>query len=62
MTSRTRKRVHLALAVFFAIQVPIALMTPLQHSVPYLVFLSLYAVVGTHLAGASAELPTENDE
>ena len=59
MTPTTRKRIHLALAVFFAIQIPLALMTELKDSVPYLVFLSLWALVGTHLAGASAELPSE---
>lgn len=63
MTTKTRRRIHLGLglAVFFAVQIPLALFTGLKDSVPYLVFLSLWALVGTHLAGASAELPTDDD-
>ncbi len=61
MTPTTRKRLHLGLAIFFAIQIPVALLTDLKESVPYLVFLSQWALVGTHLAGASAELPSEEE-
>jgi hypothetical protein len=62
MTTRTRKRLHIGFAVFFAVQIPVALLTDLKNSVPYLVFLSLWALVASHLSGASAEIPTEKPE
>lgn len=42
--------VHLAFALVFLVQVPIALLTGLKSSVPYLVFLSLWALVASHWA------------
>lgn len=69
MKTETRRHVHVVLAIVFAVQVPIALaaywVTPdLFEAVwqPYLIFLSLYAIVSTHWAGASAETPTEGDD
>jgi hypothetical protein len=68
MNEKTRRRIHLWLAIFFAVQIPIAIWLQLNRPalfdrlwVQYLVFLSLYAIVSTHLAGASAETPDEED-
>lgn len=44
----------------FIVLVPVALFTGLKYSVPFLVFISLYANIVGHLAGASAETPTED--
>ena len=67
MNEKTRRRLHLGLALFFAIQVPIALfmqfMFPAIFEVvwkQYLIFLSIYAIVSTHLVGASAETPDDD--
>ena len=68
MRTTARRRLHFGLAAFFAVQIPAAIV--LQLLVPsvfavvwkqYLIFISLYAIVGTHWAGASAETPTEDD-
>ncbi len=68
MTTQTRRRLHKWLAVFFAIQVPIAIWLQFAHPSlfeqvwkTYLIFLSLYAIVSTHWAGASAETPMDDD-
>ncbi len=69
MTTKTRRRIHIGLAIFFAVQVPIAIWLQITHPalfdrlwVQYLVFLSLYAIVSTHWAGASAETPNEEEQ
>ncbi|MDP9299706.1 MAG: hypothetical protein M3P43_02240 [Actinomycetota bacterium] len=68
MKTSTRRHTHKVLAWFFLAQVPIALYA--QFFLPdlfshlwrtYLIFLSLYAVVSTHWAGAAAETPTKED-
>lgn len=68
MNTPTRRRIHLGLAVLFAVQVPAAIW--LQFANPalfevvwktYLIFLSLYAIVSTHLSGASAETPMDDE-
>lgn len=51
---------NLLLMVAFAVQIPVALLTGLKSSVPYLVFLSLWALVASHLAGALAAYAAEN--
>ena len=65
MSPTTRKRLHFGLAIFFMAQVPVAI--ALQFLIPdvfevvwktYLIFLSIYAIVSTHLGGASAEMPS----
>lgn len=61
MKTSTRKRLHIAGAVFFTLLIPVALLTTLKFSVPFLVFISLYANIVGHLSGASAETPTEED-
>lgn len=47
----TMKRAHFWLAVFFALQIPFDGIRGLRESVPYLVFLSQWALVAAHLAG-----------
>lgn len=44
-TKPTRKQFHLIRLAAWLIQIPVAILTPLQSSVPYLVFLSLAALV-----------------
>lgn len=54
---------HAITTWIFLIQIPIALVTPLKDSVPYLVFLSLWALVASHWAawqGARAEEEAAN--
>lgn len=61
MKTSTRKRLHLTGAIFFALQMPVV---PIVFHEPfqiYLTWVSQYALVSTHLAGASAETPTEED-
>lgn len=69
MKTRTRRRIHYYAAGFFAVQVPAAIW--LQHSHPalfavwwkqYLIFISLYAIVSTHVAAAAAETPLDDEE
>jgi hypothetical protein len=69
MTTTTRRRLHYYAAGFFAVQVPLAIW--LQHADPalfevwwrqYLIFISLYAIVSTHLAAAAAETPFDDEE
>jgi hypothetical protein len=68
MSTKTRRRVHIGLAVFFTMQIPVAIWLQIVNPqlfnkiwVLYLIFLSLYAIVATHWAGASAETPTEEE-
>ena len=56
------KRFHAAAAVFFAIQIPIALLTSWKDSVPYLVFLSLWALVGAHWGAWQAAHVEEKED
>jgi hypothetical protein len=46
-------------AVFWLIMIPIAVKTGLKESVPFLVFISLWALFGAHLAAFIAGLPSE---
>lgn len=61
--SDKRKIIHTTAAVFFLVQIPIALLTDLKNSVPYLVFLSLWALVASHWsAREGAEAAKEAEE
>lgn len=60
MKAHTRRNLHLVGAALFTVQLPVALLTPLKTSVPYLVAISIYANIVGHLSGASAETPTED--
>lgn len=69
MTTKTRRRIHVGLLVFFAVQIPIAIWMQVAYPAifevwwkQYLVFLSLYAIVSTHWAGASSETPMDDTE
>lgn len=66
MTTKARRWLHIGLAVFFAVQIPLAIWLQIVNPqlfdkiwVLYLIFLSLYAIVATHWAGASADTPNE---
>lgn len=45
------KTVHATLAVFWVIMVPVALLTGLKNSVPFLVGISIYALIIGHWDG-----------
>lgn len=51
---------HAVATVVFLVQIPVALLTGLKDSVPYLVFLSLWALVAAHLAGYDAARAEES--
>lgn len=56
-------RFHAAATLLFLAQIPVALLTGLQKSVPYLVFLSLWALVASHAtAWEAARLEIKQDE
>lgn len=58
MTPQTGRRVHLALMfAWLIVGTPVSLY--LRQSIPWLVFLSVYAIVVGHASGWSAERPTE---
>lgn len=68
MKTHTRRRWHLALAYVFAIgwaaMLALQIWRPATFEVVWkqvLLFISFYAVSATHIAGASAETPTEED-
>lgn len=61
MTSKLGRRVHLGLLIIWVfVGLPVSFV--LRQSVPWLVFLSVYAIVATHWAGWSAERPTEVED
>jgi hypothetical protein len=53
-------RFHMWATIFFLVQIPIALLTGLKESVPYLVFLSLWALVGAHWSAWQATRAEDN--
>lgn len=58
MTPATGRRIHLvATIVWFVVGLPVSFL--LRQSLPWLVFLSVYAIIVGHLSGWSAERPTE---
>jgi hypothetical protein len=61
MNSATMRKIHFALLVFWVFPgLPISWL--LKNSVPWVVFLSVYAIIATHWAGWSAERPVEIEE
>lgn len=50
------------LGAVFAVMIPVALVTGLKRSVPFLVFLSLWALVAAHWSGALAALAARRAE
>lgn len=58
MSSSVGRKIHLALMSLWIVPgIPISFW--LRNSVPWLVFLSVYAIVVGHWSGWSAERPTE---
>lgn len=53
-------RFHAWAAIIFVIQIPVAEFTELKDSVPYLVFLSLWALVGAHWGAWQATQAEKN--
>lgn len=61
MSAATGRRVHLALLTLWTvIGIPVSFL--LRESVPWLVFLSVYAIIVGHWSGFSAERPSEVEE
>jgi hypothetical protein len=61
VTATTEKRIHVALAaVWFIAGFPIMLTPALANSVPLLVFISVYAIVASHVAAAQAARAEQN--
>ena len=61
MTAETGRRIHLTLLVLWVIPgLPISWY--LKESVPWLVFLSVYAIIVGHASAWSAERPGELEE
>lgn len=58
MTPETGRRIHLGLLIVWTV-VGLPVSFVLRESVPWLVFLSVYAIVVGHWSGWSAERPSE---
>lgn len=68
MTSRSEKKTahrlrqfHLARMIVWTVQVPVALLTGLKNSVPYVVFLSLAALIEGSFAAYMGSRAEESD-
>lgn len=57
----TRKRFHLARLWLWALQIPLALATDLKESIPYIIFLSLAALVESALTDYDQARVAEKD-
>jgi hypothetical protein len=61
MTAQRGRRIHLTLMLLWIVPgLPISYY--LRQSVPWLVFLSVYAIIVGHASGWSAERPTEIED
>jgi hypothetical protein len=61
MKAETGRRIHKTLLLLWIMPgLPVSYF--LKDSVPWLVFLSVYAIIATHWAGWSAERPNEVEE
>lgn len=61
MSAATGRKIHLTLMCLWIVPgIPISWF--LRESVPWLVFLSVYAIIVGHASGWSAERPTEIEE
>jgi hypothetical protein len=58
MSPALGRKIHLALLILWIVP-GLPLSWYLKNSVPWVVFLSVYAVIATHWAGWSAERPSE---
>lgn len=60
-SASTMRRIHFWLMVIWVVPgIPVSIW--LKDSIPWLVFLSVYAILASHWAGWSAERPTEIEE
>lgn len=58
MSPQTGRRIHFGLLIVWTVVgLPVSFL--LRQSVPWLVFLSVYAIIVSHWAGWSAERPSE---
>ena len=58
MSAKTGRRIHLLLLILWTVVgIPVSLL--LRNSIPWLVFLSVYAIIVGHASAWSAERPTE---
>lgn len=65
MSTKGLVRFHVARTAVWSIQIPVALATDLKNSTPYLVFLSLMALVegaGSAWMASRAEMAQEKEE
>jgi hypothetical protein len=61
MSSATGRKIHLSLMVLWIVAgIPLSLY--LKNSIPWLVFLSVYAIIVGHASGWSAERPSEVEQ
>ena len=58
---RKLRHFHAAITVLWIIMIPISVFTALKDSVPFLVFLSLWALVGAHWSAWQAVRAEESD-
>jgi hypothetical protein len=61
VTARTRRRLHLCVFSIWLGPGAVACYY-LKSSLPWVVFMSWYAIVATHLAAFSAETPVETED
>lgn len=54
VSDRAQVVLHATLGLAFLVMIPVALLGGLKQSVPFVVFLSLWALVATHWSGALA--------
>lgn len=54
-------RFHAIATVLWLIMIPIAVFTPIKDSVPFLVFISLWALVGAHWSAWQAARAEDNN-
>ncbi len=59
MTSRTGRKIHLAMMIFWGINLVAVWFMPPDWRIPYLVVVSIYANFVGHWSGWSAERPGE---
>jgi Ni/Fe-hydrogenase subunit HybB-like protein len=62
-TAKWLKLFHIIMTILWVIMVPVTLLTGLKNSVPFVVFLSIYALIGFHVEGwQTARVEHKNDE
>lgn len=57
---RKARHFHAAATILWIAMIPVAIFTALKYSVPFLVFLSLWALVGSHWGAWQAVRAEEN--